>query len=112
MLSAKKFRYLKPISKPMLKRMPAKRKMRAFLQLNLKILEVFQLLLIIVAATNSILAQGCKLDSNVAEFGLDKIIDTGVDGLVVQAVVIYPEGIGTGCGGDRPIDRRLATALE
>ena len=45
-----------------------------------------------------------------SRLGIDHL-DAGEEGLAVEAVVVDPEGVGTGFGGERPVDRSLAPAL-
>ena len=55
-----------------------------------------------------------KLGGEVAgaeEFGFDVVVDAGVEGLVGEAVVVEPEGVAAGAGGEGEIEGGLAAAF-
>ena len=48
---------------------------------------------------------------DLVQFGFDVVVDAGVEGLVGEAVVVEPEGVAAGAGGEGPVDGGVAAAL-
>ena len=81
------------------------------LEFAAEVAEVLPLFVLGAGALAAFGGEAFEVAAGGGDLGFDKVGDCRVEGVAGEAVVVDPEGVGAGLGGEGPVDGGLAAAL-